>query len=101
MTRTEIEEYIKAYDRDRYQCVCGKRAVMIGHCLDRTLVNIKKFGKEVIQNHNNLRAVCSLSCNTVVRVSKENEREILFNLIKDNLNNILPVEYINKKIKEE
>ena len=101
MRLSEISQYEISYERDNYQCtVCGKPAIMQAHCIDNTKTNIKVYGKKIIENHNNLRSVCSLECNTKVRVSKVSQKTKLFNLISNNLFVNLYVDYMNKKIKE-
>lgn len=102
MTTKQIREYELSFSRDNYQCViCKKPAIQQAHVLDNTIVNNKKYGKDIIDNHNNIRSVCSLECNTKCRISKENERNILARLIEKNLKNILSVDYINKVISGE
>lgn len=103
MTANKNKEYLISYERDNYQCVypsCGKRATQQGHCLDNTITNRKVYGKEVIENHNNLRSVCGLEHNTKIRVLKKNNKDKFASLIKENLDKILSVEYINNYIKE-
>ncbi len=96
----QIKEYEISYERDKWQCVvCFNPAKMQAHCIDNTKINRKKYGNKVISNHNNLRSVCSLNCNTKVRISKENEKRKLHCLILRYINNILPVDIINEIIK--
>jgi len=52
--------------------VCGRRinseTMQLAHRIPQTKRNLKKYGKEVIHHPKNLRATCSLSCNSKVDI---------------------------------
>ena len=57
--KMEIMEY------NGWECViCGDPATQLAHCIAQTKTNIKKYGKSVIHNWNNMLPVCSLYCNS-------------------------------------
>lgn len=54
-----------------YVCqVCGKEinvhTAQMAHIMASSKSNIKKYGKEVIHHHLNLKLVCGLKCNSAV-----------------------------------
>ena len=64
------DNYIKAYTRDDYVCqICNSRATQIAHRIGQGKLNRKIYGDYIIDHVVNLKAVCSLSCNTKVDVT--------------------------------
>ncbi len=70
--------------------VCGKRITpqtgQVAHRMAKSKANLKKYGKSIINHPYNLRATCSLRCNSAVLIdNKPIEKEQLVEAIKRNL----------------
>ncbi len=70
--------------------VCGKRLTpqtgQVAHRMAKSKVNLKKYGKAIINHPFNLRATCSLRCNSAVLIdNKPIEKEQLVNVIEEDI----------------
>lgn len=68
------------FERDNYTCqTCGKSinqngTAQLAHKISKSIMNIKKYGKEVIHHHLNMASVCSLKCNDAQNIGFKTER---------------------------
>lgn len=68
---TEREKLEELYLEYNYSCfVCGARATQRAHIIGNTKANRKKYGPEVIDNPLNWLPACSLTCNALVDIGK-------------------------------
>jgi len=95
---TEREKYNIAetkqrlFARDGYRCQnCGGSIYaydtpQLAHCIASSIVNIRRYGKEVIHHDDNLKSVCSLRCNDGCNIGMiPVERDALAERIKEKL----------------
>lgn len=84
----------KLYAQQKGFCfVCGNfmnyMTTQLAHVIPQTKINIKKYGKDVIHNEQNLRLVCSLKCNSSVLIKPFSlHEEKLIKKIKKSLDNV-------------
>ena len=68
---TEREKLEELYLEYKHQCfVCGARATQRAHIIGNTKANRKKYGPEVIDNPLNWLLACSLECNALIDIGK-------------------------------
>jgi 5-methylcytosine-specific restriction endonuclease McrA len=95
---TEREKYNIAetkqrlFARDGYRCQnCGGSIYaydfpQLAHKIANSLVNIKRYGKEVIHHDDNLSSVCCLKCNDAKNIGMiPIERDALAERIKEKI----------------
>lgn len=59
-------------ERDNWTCVvegCGRSATHLGHILPNDGIHLKRFGDEIVNHPQNMRAVCCLAHNHAVQVT--------------------------------
>ena len=83
------EEKEIAIRLQKYCAVCGRplKIAQWAHRINKSRVNIRKYGKKVIHHRFNLVLVCSLRCNAAVSLSPAA--------------NPVPAEELVKKIRED
>lgn len=71
MTTKESDKLRELYLEYNYQCfVCGGRATQRAHIIGNTKANRKKYGSDVIDNTLNWLLACSLRCNSLIDIGK-------------------------------
>ena len=64
---------LEIFERDNFQCVCGKSVYaygtpQLGHVVPQRKHFLKRYGKEIIHHPMNLVSTCSLKCNASVSI---------------------------------
>ena len=93
MTTLEQEKRLQIFIKSGWECDhCGGylnrySTPQLGHRISQTKYNIKKYGKDIIHHPLNMKAVCSIKCNSAVAIGKSMSEQInsLVNEIKREL----------------
>lgn len=68
------EQRQEIFRRDEYTCkACGESIYRFGnpqlaHRISQSVMNVKRYGKEVIHHPLNMASVCSLRCNDAMNI---------------------------------
>ena len=82
MTHDQQQKRLNIFIKSGWVCGhCGGylnrySTAQLGHRINQSKVNIKKYGKSVIHNELNMVPVCSLRCNGAVAIGKSKTAEI-------------------------
>ena len=101
MTKYEKEQAQIRCDIDDWICqVCGKRATQRAHRFGQGKIEKKLWGADKVHHNFAIVYVCGLECNTKVDLEKchNNEKVLLYGLIRDFGDKIYTTQEINKRI---
>jgi len=95
MNQQDTRLYV--FKRDKWRCRrCGKQLSsgqpQLAHVIKQSKYNVRKYGKEIIHHHENLRAVESLKCNSYFDLGCKDE------LIKEHVEKIKKIIESEKKL---
>ena len=98
----KYEQYELRYQIDQRRCgKCGIPATHMSHRISQSIVNIKKYGWEIIQHHYNLVPACCQSHNDCWNIGNNPSKSFkLIELIKTRGNEKLTSKKITEVINE-
>jgi len=71
--------------RDRWSCVvCGRPATQLAHRVPQRVWLLNKYGTNRIHHSDNLRAVCSLTCNAKAQAPQGEWETIMEDIENEN-----------------